>query len=174
MASVYILLLFLENDDQAEKTAAELFDHPVVRKHLVATLGMDATVALSLTDTTGWLTMQGFETAAREAQTTGGWRGNGPLLSFSIQEMAEMAHVDKRLADLPAVFIHFLTRRLKANQTRHLIANDEVDWAMRHGEDELLWTEVPPDDPYFLKQILVLPSSCQHRSRSNGSSRQCD
>lgn len=58
--------------------------------------------------------------------------------------------------DSPAVFLHFLTRRLKANRSRQLLAQDEVDWAVRYGEDELLWAELPPDHPYAQRQFAVL------------------
>jgi hypothetical protein len=58
--------------------------------------------------------------------------------------------------DSPAVFLHFVTRRLKANRSRQLLAQDEVDWAVRYGEDELLWAELPPDHPYAERQFAVL------------------
>jgi hypothetical protein len=58
--------------------------------------------------------------------------------------------------ELPALFLHFLTRRLRANRSRQLLALDEVDWAVRYGEDELLWAELSPEDPYAQRQFAVL------------------
>lgn len=58
--------------------------------------------------------------------------------------------------ELPALFLHFLTRRLRANRSRQFLALDEVDWAVRYGEDELLWAELSPEDPYAQRQFAVL------------------
>ena len=58
--------------------------------------------------------------------------------------------------ELPALFVHFLTRRLRANRTGQLLAQDEIDWAIRYGEDQLLWAELSPDDPYTDREFSVL------------------
>jgi hypothetical protein len=64
----------------------------------------------------------------------------------------------EQLLDLfrsPSLFVHFLTRRLRANATRQLIAHDEIDWAMRYFDDELLFAELPPDHPYAQRQFFA-------------------
>ena len=58
--------------------------------------------------------------------------------------------------EIPALFLHFLTRRSRANLTGQLIAQDEIDWALRYGEDQLLWAELPEDDPYVDREFFVL------------------
>lgn len=58
--------------------------------------------------------------------------------------------------ELPALFLHFLVRRRRANLTGQLLAYDEVDWAVRYGEDQLLWAELPPDHPYVKREFMVL------------------
>lgn len=58
--------------------------------------------------------------------------------------------------ELPAVFIHFVLRRLRANRTAQLLAQDEIDWAVRYGDDELTWADLPPDHPYTERQFAVL------------------
>ncbi len=98
MASMYVLLPIVERDDQAGRTAAELFDDPVIRAHLTSNLGLDASDALSLTDAMGELTVRGFECAAEAGRGTGGWRGHGRFLSFSVQELATTAGVEEEQA----------------------------------------------------------------------------
>jgi hypothetical protein len=58
--------------------------------------------------------------------------------------------------ELPALFIHFLIRRRRANLTGQLLAHDEVDWAIRYGEDQLLWADLPSDHPYVQREFAVL------------------
>jgi hypothetical protein len=58
--------------------------------------------------------------------------------------------------ELPALFLHFLVRRRRANLTGQLLAHDEVDWAIRYGEDQLLWADLPPDHPYVQREFAVL------------------
>lgn len=58
--------------------------------------------------------------------------------------------------EIPALFLHFLTRRLRANLTGQLLAYDEIDWAVRYGEDQLLWAELPPDHPKTKREFMVL------------------
>jgi hypothetical protein len=64
----------------------------------------------------------------------------------------------EQLLDLfrsPSLFVHFLTRRLRANATGQLIAHDEIDWAVRYFDDELLFAELPVDHPYAQGQFLA-------------------
>jgi hypothetical protein len=64
----------------------------------------------------------------------------------------------EQLLDLfrsPCLFVHFLTRRLRANATGQLIAHDEIDWAMRYFDDELLFAGLPVDHPYAQRQFLA-------------------
>gem|GEM_PF-4695233 len=56
----------------------------------------------------------------------------------------------------PALFVHFLTRRLRANSNGQLLAYDEVDWAVRYGEDQLRWAELPTEDPFAKRKFMVL------------------
>jgi hypothetical protein len=58
--------------------------------------------------------------------------------------------------ELPALFLHFLTRRLRANRTGQLLAMDEVDWAVRYGEDQLRWAELSPGHPGTARGFTVL------------------
>jgi hypothetical protein len=58
--------------------------------------------------------------------------------------------------ELPAVFLHFLTRRQRANRSRQLLATDEIDRAVRYGHDELVWADLPLDHPHAQRQFVVL------------------
>jgi hypothetical protein len=64
----------------------------------------------------------------------------------------------EQLLDLfqsPSLFVHFVKRRLQANATRQFIARDEIDWAVRYCDDELLFAEMPPDHPYTRRRFLA-------------------
>jgi hypothetical protein len=64
----------------------------------------------------------------------------------------------EQLLDLfrsPSLFVHFITRRLRANDTAQFIAHDEIDWAMRYFSDELLFAELPRGHPYAQRRFLA-------------------
>jgi hypothetical protein len=99
MASLHILLPFSENDDQAQRTTAELFEAPLVRAHLVNALKIDADTALALTHAAGELTERGYREALGQSEQLESWRGHGEELSFSIAELAELAAVERSQAE---------------------------------------------------------------------------
>jgi hypothetical protein len=64
----------------------------------------------------------------------------------------------EQLLDLfrsPSLFVHFVTRRLRANNTAQFIAHDEIDWAIRYFSDELLFAELPRGHAYAQRQFLA-------------------
>jgi hypothetical protein len=99
MASLHILLPFSENEDQAQRTTAELFEAPLVRAHLVKALNIDSEAALALTDATGQLTERGYDEVFGQSERLQSWQGHGEELSFSIAELAELAGVERSQAE---------------------------------------------------------------------------
>jgi hypothetical protein len=77
-----------------------------------------------------------------------------------------------------------LTRRLRANATGQLTAHDEIDWAVRYFDDELLFAELPVDHPYAQRQFLApdehkaydawMVRSCARRPRPTAASEHAD
>lgn len=98
-ASIHLLLPFAENEDQVEQTTAELFDAPIIRDHIVKTLGIDADAALALTDAAGALMQGGYGSAVQQVESSRRWHGYGSELSFSIRELAEAAGVERSQAE---------------------------------------------------------------------------
>ncbi|MGN6256084.1 MAG: hypothetical protein ACTHO8_14060 [Solirubrobacterales bacterium] len=98
-ASLHLLLPFSENEDQVQQTTAELFGAPIIRSHIVKTLGIDADAALALTDAAGELTQRGYNSAVRQVERFKRWHGYGSELSFSVRELAEAAGVEHSQAE---------------------------------------------------------------------------
>jgi hypothetical protein len=141
MASAYVFQPIVERDDQTGRTAARLFDDPVIHAHLTSNLGLDANDALSLTDAMGELTVRGFDAAAEAGRGTGGWRGNGRFLSFSVQELAATADVEEEQAGR---FVERFSMPIDgtAFAIGDLTTSARIQPLLRHG-DRVMPTSIP-------------------------------
>jgi hypothetical protein len=99
MVTMSLLSPVSENDDQVDRTTAELFDHPLVRAHLLKELGIDVTTVLQLTDAVADLTARGYRAAIEDSRTSRSWSGHGRAMSFTIADLAKASRLELEQAD---------------------------------------------------------------------------